>query len=264
ATRTEALLEHCLRERRLVAAVAAALAAPGARPPAAPPRAPWKWCAAALLLMASGALLGYQWVRAEARPSAVVSGRVLVDGVEAGPGGGGSGVGGAGEGGGVRELSDGSHAERAPASAAVLRGRGEGARKVVELDRGGGTFRVPKGGRPFWVDTRLGKVRAQGAEFSAELQPVAEEEEESMSDRGALLLVVAALVGQVEVQSKGHTYVLGPGKSLAFAGDGKPRYVKPSFSGTVVAVAADGKSLTVEGPVSKKGGVTPRKVFTLS
>jgi hypothetical protein len=68
-----------------------------------------------------------------------------------------------------------------------------------------------------------------------------------MSHRAALLLVVTGLFGQ----------------EGRLAAEVKPRFVKPSLGGTVVAVAADGKTLTLEMP-TKKGQEPARQVVKLT
>jgi hypothetical protein len=259
AARLEVVLTDALRERRTQARAAAELALASPRPaPAAARR--WKWAAAAVLLLAVGAAVGYRLGRA-APPPQVVSGRVLIDGVEAVQVPEGARLEVAGERAAVIRLSDGSRAELGPESAAVLRGR-----QVVELGRGRGHFQVGQGRQRFQVDTPAGSVTAQAAEFSVELQTPEEEEEEvgPISQKGALLLVVAALVGQVEVRSAGKSYTLAPGQSRVFAADGKAPYQKPSFGGTVVAVAPDGKSITVESPAGKPGAEPRRATFKLT
>jgi ferric-dicitrate binding protein FerR (iron transport regulator) len=256
AARTETRLEAHFSERRTLAAVTAVLAAP--RRPASRRKPAWRWAAAALVLLGTGILFGFWLGRGTAGPGAVVSGRVLIDGVEVVhvPDDLPLEVG--GEEDAVIRLPDGSHAELAPASFAVLRQRGRG-RKLVELDRGRGTFHVEKGRNRFRVNTPLGSVSALGADFSVELQPDLDEEEgdDPLNKRSALLMVVAALVGQVEVESGGQHYVLAAGQKKTFADKRKP-----DFGGTVVAVSAG--SLTVESPPPKKGGEAIRKQFKLT
>jgi hypothetical protein len=279
ATRTEAQLERHFRTRQMVARVDADLAArPGEvlrLPQTGPRRRPWRWVAAALVLLTLGALGGYWLGSAGARPSAVVSGRVLVDGVEADliPDGARLAVAGAGDA--VIRLPDGSEAELAPESEVVLHARDDGwrprwsggGRKVVELDRGRGTFHAEKSRQKLRVDTPLGSVSARRAAFSVKLQPVDEEGEGIVSNRIAMLLVVAALFGEVEVRSEGTRFLLGPGQSQVFAGPAKPAVKppakKPSFAGTVVAVTADGNGFTLELPPAKKGEAPTRRSFRL-
>jgi len=86
--------------------------------------------------------------------------------------------------------------------------------QTVELGRGGGTFEVDGGGRTVFASaTPLGNVTAgAGPLFSVELQHVRPDEEEEMNRNGAVLLVVAALVGRTSRSScKGRHYVVGFG-----------------------------------------------------
>jgi ferric-dicitrate binding protein FerR (iron transport regulator) len=268
ASRTEAVLEYHFRERHILNAVAAELASAEPAEPAKPrrviafPGRRWKWCAAALVLLTTGVLIGFQVGRSVDRPVAVLSGRVLVDGIEGEQAFEGSRLEVAGDEAVVLRLADGSRAELAPLSAAVLRKHGRWTRGVVELDRGMATFQVEKGKNRFRVDTPLGSVSALDGEFCVELQPVEEEDEEPMNSPSTVLLVVAALVGQVEVDSGGQRYVLAAGEKKAFAEQGSKKPGKPDFGGTVVAVSAT--SLTVESPPSKKGGEATRKEFKLT
>src|SRR5437867_3956716 len=80
AARTEALLQAHFLERRTHDRVAAALAVP--QQPARLPFRPWRW-AAAVLLLCVGAVLGLGFIGRSGGTSDVVSGRVLVQGVEA-------------------------------------------------------------------------------------------------------------------------------------------------------------------------------------
>src|SRR5262249_55726787 len=107
-----------------------------------------------------------------------------------------------------------------------------------------------------------GSVSALDGEFCVELQPVEEEDEEPMNSPSTVLLVVAALVGQVEVDSGGQRYVLAAGEKKAFADQGGKKPGKPHFGGTVVGVSAT--SVTVESPPSKKGSEATRKEFKLT
>jgi DNA-directed RNA polymerase specialized sigma24 family protein len=249
-------LADALRERRVQSAAAAALTHPAPRPAARR----WRWAAAAALLLAAGAAVGHRLAR-PVPPPQVVSGRVLIDGVEAVQVPEGARLEVAGDRAAVIRLPDGARAELGPESAAVLRGR-----RVVELGRGRGHFQAGQGPQRFQVDTAAGSVSARAAEFSVELQTAEEEEDEvgPMSQKGALLLVVAALVGQVEVQSAGKNYVLAAGQSRVFAADGKAPYQKPAFSGTVVAVARDGQSITLESAAAKPGAEPRRATFKLT
>lgn len=186
-------------------------------------------------------------------PHDVVSGRVLVDGAEADWIPAGSQIEVAGEEAAVIRLADGAHAELTPATKAVLSGRAGTAWQALELSRGGGRFQLEQGGRQFRVHTPVGTLTARDTEFSVELRPADEQGVQSMSDM-ALLLAVAVVTGQVEVQSKGQNFVLAPGESWVFAADAKVKDKKLSVTGKVTAVSADGRRLTLEGKPGKKGG----------
>jgi ferric-dicitrate binding protein FerR (iron transport regulator) len=217
---------------------------------------------AAILVLALGAALLRHWRRsAEPAPPAMVSGKIRVDGRETDRFVEGEKIEVFGAGTAVLRLPDGTRAELEPASEIVLRGHSDGPRPTVDLGRGRGTFQVGSAGG-LAVRTPLGVVTAARAEFSVELQPVSSEDaEDLMLNRGTLLLVVAALVGDVEVSSDGRHYVLGPGQSRAFAADGKEVTGKPQLGGKVVAVAPDGTSLTIETPPPKKGGEPTRTII---
>jgi hypothetical protein len=276
ATRAEVLLENQLRESRTASTVTNALpAAPRATlasmgraasvPPLPPPRRrAWKWCAAALLLLAVGAALGYHLGRRE-HSGAVVSGRVLVNGVETARVPHGSHLEVMGEHSAVIRLPGGAHAELAPASSATLRGRAAGAPSVVELARGRATFRLEGTGRAVRVETPVGSVSAHDAAFTVALQLIeVEEGAEPMIRRAALALVVTALLGHVEVSHKGRHVVVSAGEKRTFLGPAKVPYKKPSLAGTVVAISDGGKTLTVQSPPAKKGQPPRRTTVRLT
>jgi ferric-dicitrate binding protein FerR (iron transport regulator) len=271
-SRNEIILETRLRECRAQTAITATLAIHAPEPALAirPLHTvrrgfvQWKWCAAALLLVATGMLFGF-WVNGPgARAGTVISGRVIVDGVEVAQVPDDSLLEVAGEDSAVIRLPDGSQAELAPDSAAVLRRQGWGRRKVVELDRGRATFWVGKGGKQFRVDTPLGSISGRDAEFRVELQPSEEPEEgeDNLNNRTSVLLVVAALFGQVEVYSGGQHYVLAAGEMKEFADKPAKNSKKPSFGGKVVEVSSG--TITVEAGPNKKGSTPERKQFKLT
>jgi hypothetical protein len=274
-SRMECVLETYLGECRARTAITATLAIRAPSPvPAVIPTATvrrgivrWQWCAAAALLLATGILSGFWASDLANRANAVVSGRILVDGVEMVQVPDNSLLEVAGEDSAVIRLPDGSQAELAPDSAAVLRQKGWGRRKVVELDRGRATFSAGKGGKQLRVDTPLGSISARDAAFCVELQPSeeyepSEEGDEPLNKRTTVLLVVAALFGQVEVESGGQHYVLAAGQKKAFADKSGGNVKKPSFGGRVVEVSSG--SLTIEAGPPKKGGAPVRKQFKLA
>lgn len=240
----------------------------GGSHPVASRRGAWGWAplaglAAAVLLLAVGAALVSRPRHGEAAPHDVVSGRILVNGVEADLIPAGSQIEVAGEEAAVIRLADGARAELAPATKAVLSGRAGTAWQVLELSRGGGRFQLEQGGRQFRVHTPVGTLTARDTEFSIELRPADEQGVESMSDM-ALLLTVAVLTGQVEVQSKGQNFVLAPGESWVFAADEKVKEKKLSVAGKVTAVSADGRRITLEGKAGKNGGEPVRTDLRLT
>jgi ferric-dicitrate binding protein FerR (iron transport regulator) len=279
ATRTEALLEAHFREDSVQAAVGAVLQGvdtprwptPRILPMSARMRAPARhigWAAALLFAVAGGALAW--WLARAPVPPAIVARAGQAAGAEGAWLAEGSRVEVAGDSAAVIPMPDGSRAELAPASAAVLHPSGGG--RVIELERGLGTFHAGTGKELLRIDTSVGSVHGNGADFSVELRPDDEEGDDSMSGRGATLLIVAVLAGQVEVEVGGQRQVLALGQSQTFAGEkpgakkppgDKPAFGKPAFGGTVVAVSSDGKTLTLEGPPVKKKGEPVRRDFKL-
>jgi ferric-dicitrate binding protein FerR (iron transport regulator) len=263
ACRTEALLESHFQQRRTVSAVTAELACSPPPLSASGSRHAFdgKWCAAALVLLALGAAFGFWLGRGRERPGEVVSGRVVIDGVAVERVPAGSRLEVEGEAPAVILLPDGSHAELQPSSSAVLHKRSRGSRKTLELDRGTGTFHVEKSKRRFRVYTPVGSVSALDAEFRVELQPDLEEGEDPLDER-AVLMVVAALVGQVEVESGGRQYRLAAGQKKSFQDTGSNKAHKPNLGGVVVETSPG--RLTVESPPARKGGQAIRKEINLS
>jgi ferric-dicitrate binding protein FerR (iron transport regulator) len=210
-----------------------------------------KGLVAALLVLAAGGpfVFGPEHVA----PNDLVSGRVLIDGVEAASIPAGSRFEVAGDTAAVIRLADDSRAELAPDTQAVLRGRVGGRPEVVELDKGKGNFQVGKAGRGFRVDTPVGTITGRNTEFSVELRPTDETGVEPMSEQVALLLAVAVLAGDVEVRSKGQSYVVARGESYLFAAEQKGTRKIPTLTGKVTAVSADGKRITLETPPPKPG-----------
>ena len=255
ADRMQLLLEEHVRDARAWATLATAMTLPAlGRPPS---RWPWRWvvpaaAAAAVLLIAIGLTFLPRPGPAEMVPYGVVSGRVLVDGVEVQWIPDGSCVEVAGETAAVIRLADGGLAELGPQTAVVLHGR-RGRALEMELDRGGGKFHVTRAGRPLHVDTPAGTITARDTEFSLELRPEDDNGGEPMNEKVALLLAVAVMAGDVEVRSKNQSYLLASGETGLFAprkqGGGKI----PMLTGRVTAVSADGTRLTVETPPPKPG-----------
>ena len=74
--------------------------------------------------------------------------------------------------------------------------------------------------------------------FALNFKPRKREGEEPLNKQSTLVLVVAALVGQVEVDSGGQRYVLAAGQKQTFADKSASAKKKPAFSGTIVEASA--------------------------
>ena len=143
------------------------------------PRAPARWMlaatAAAVLAIVGG---GWWWnreVNRAAAPHRVISGRVLVDGVEASTISDGSLVEVLGTAAAAIDLGVGSDVRLAPASAVVVHtGAGAGVPSVL-LSYGNATFRSRHARRSIRVDTPVGAVSARDAEFAVELQSTSDD-----------------------------------------------------------------------------------------
>src|SRR5262249_16687496 len=120
----------------------------------------------------------------------------------------------------VIRLADGSEAELAPASRAMLHGRRDSIREAVELQRGSGNFKITCGGGQFGVETAVGTVTVLGTEFSAKLESRTRSEGKRGS-RPRNLLTVAVTEGSVKVESAGKSYVLAAGERRVFYEGGK-------------------------------------------
>jgi hypothetical protein len=108
-------------------------------------------------------------------------------------------------------------------SQGVVHGRLNGARQVFELTRGSGRFRVEKGTGVFRVDTPAGKITVLGTEFDVELQPGMKRGVDDMNAKTALTLVVAVVVGSVQVDWTGGHVTLSNGQRQAFAAEAGDR-----------------------------------------
>ena len=128
---------------------------------------------------------------------------------------------------------DGSELELEPSSVVAFRGPVGEVREVVELRKGGGSFRITSAQTGFRVDTPVGKILVLGTEFSVKLRPDLDspnspEGELSMSHKASLLLAVSVVYGSVQVDIGGETHVLGLGDSRVYAEGGAE-----SVAGTV-------------------------------
>lgn len=104
-------------------------------------------------------------------------------------------------------MKDGSEARLAPSTSAVFHGRKDDARQVVEIARGGGTFKVAKAPDSFRVDTPAGRVLVLGTEFTVDLRK---------QKKGPPALAVSVVSGKVRVDFGGKGRDLGPGESRVF------------------------------------------------
>jgi ferric-dicitrate binding protein FerR (iron transport regulator) len=125
----------------------------------------------------------------------------------------------ASEGPAVLRLADGSQAEIAAGSKAIIHAPDDGVRQAVGLDRGGGNFKVLPGPRQFRVETALGSVTVLGTEFSVKLDTKAKLDRKRSGNekpsrgsekpgRGRATLTVAVVEGSVKVECQGKSHVL--------------------------------------------------------
>ena len=176
------------------------------------------WVAAALVAVALLVAIAHlPWQNdAGGQSCEVLSGNVLVEGVGKMRIREGSTIRVAGKTPAAIRLSDGSHIELEPTTKAVLHGQSQGRRQVVELLQGGGTFRVEKVPGDFQVTTNLGSVTVLGTKFSVWIAPPGNPKGANANPQSAAL-AVAVLVGSVQVDVAGKTYVLGSGENRVFA-----------------------------------------------
>jgi ferric-dicitrate binding protein FerR (iron transport regulator) len=198
--------------------------------PARPPV--FRWLVAALVLLAVGLGLFFFLGRGPATAAnQVLAGDVWVDGVavqqlseekwfEV-----------AAEGPALIRLADGSEAKIAPTSKAVIHGRRDAMRQAVELERGGGNFKVVSGGGQFRVETTLGSVTALGTDFSVNLETRGRDDKrrddrkrddkKRPGKKEKLVLAVAVIEGSVKVEAAGKSYVLAAGERRTFSEGGR-------------------------------------------
>jgi ferric-dicitrate binding protein FerR (iron transport regulator) len=174
-------------------------------------------------LAATAVLLAALWLWPSARGPQLESGHVLVNGVETSRLREGDRFKVVGEGPAVVRLADGSRAELAVSTEAVLRGTVGETRQVFELARGVGQFQVQKGKGAFRVETPSGKVTVLGTEFSVELRPAQSGGDGNMNGRSAMTLVVAVVLGSVQVDWNGGRVTLNAGQRKTFAAEGEGR-----------------------------------------
>lgn len=157
-----------------------------------------------------------------AGPHEVISGEVVNDGVAAVRLSDGSSIRVDNKNPAVIRLADGSEAEIRPHARAVLHGRRNDVRQVVELLQGAATFRVTKGSGQFRVQTELGTVTALGTEFTVELIPDDPQPGARPNRRPDALHVIVAS-GIVEVEYGRHKLLLAGGEEEIFRDDREPQ-----------------------------------------
>jgi ferric-dicitrate binding protein FerR (iron transport regulator) len=235
------LLDVHLREMFVVSTVAEAALPSGFRRVGK-----WLAVAAAVLILASGLLVYFfratppkgQTVASSPPPSttppadqSVESGEILMHGVavtrvpddaefEVGP-----------RGNAVIRLPDGSRATLLPATRAVLRRPGEGVRRLIAVDQGGGTFQVAQGEGEFRVSTPVGTVTALGTEFSVVLRAGLRKPQEAVAVTSKIRMAVAVTDGAVQVEAGGKSYKVVVGQQRLFGDDGEQNNVDDGQQG---------------------------------
>jgi hypothetical protein len=162
----------------------------------------------------------------------------------------------------IRLASDGSLAELSPSSKGVLRsGRGKGG-QVIALTRGSCEFHPENGEGHLRIETPVGEVSGRGAEFAVQLRPA----DEALTVRAetALTLVVAVMGGSVHVHYDDNSYTLGLGDQRVYGGGQPAATRKPDLVGTVVAIAEDGSSFTLETPPPAKKETPGKRTVRLA
>jgi len=241
ATRIDAFLSQRFGEEGAVADVRPLFAA-AEKASRRTARRPWRWLAAAVVLLAVGGGLYYQFGRNPPAPAPtptlqVVSGEVRVNGSPTARIPEGATVEVAGNQPATIAMPDGSRAELAPASSAVFQGGKNDLRQVVELLRGAGKFLVPKGGGQFRVETAAGTITVLGTEFTVRLQG-----REKPRFPPATILHVDVAEGSVQVDSTGKAVTLARGERREFLVERKPDLV-----GRIEAVRDEGKIIELVG-----------------
>ncbi len=155
-------------------------------------------------------------------PHEVISGEVVADGATAVRLRDGSSIRVDDTGPAVIRLADGSEAELGPQARAVLYGRRDNVRQVVQLLEGSATFRVTKGMGQFRVETEVGSVTALGTEFAVELIPD-DPPPGARPNRRDDVLHVSVASGIVEVEYGRHKFLLAGGEEDDFRDDREPR-----------------------------------------
>lgn len=224
------------------------------------------WCAAAALLLMSGAAIYWKWnpIRQSGPPAhELIAGAIAVNGVQTAHIPQGVGVEVTSSTHAIIRLVDGSLAELAPASRAVFQGPVGSFRQVIALDKGTGRFQVEKGGREFRVETPVGSITALGTEFTVEVR---QPEQADVPDTDAAMnrgLVVAVLAGQVEVSYGDQTYPLALGDDRIYFAEAKAETAEPDVIGKVVDVRSEKHGPTTMTIETRKTSAQAQRHFTI-
>lgn len=176
----------------------------------------------------------------------LLSGRVLVDGVEGLPINDGSRID-------VLDepatllLADGSRAELAPKSSAIVCGGANELRQVIALFSGGAKFQVEKGKGRFLIDTPIGPVTVLGTEFELQLQDHVWMGDDEMRMQRMMILSVVVWTGSVQVEIAGEQVTLAAGSRRVFADEPRKDERRPEVTGRFVSYNAANNTLVVMG-----------------
>jgi hypothetical protein len=113
-------------------------------------------------------------------------------------------------------MDDGSQAEMEPESQVILHRDPPGARPIVQLLEGAGTFKVPPGEGQFQVETEVGRVIVLGTEFRVKLLTRSDESERVFSGTNITALAVIVNAGIVQVDLGGKSHFLTAGQDRLF------------------------------------------------
>jgi hypothetical protein len=122
----------------------------------------------------------------------------------------------------VIRLADGSQAELAPSTLAVVRSPKGLAPRVIELLEGGGRFRVPRAALPLCIETAAGSVTAAATDFQVNLWSTQGKGDDEMRFHSLFVLAVAVSTGMVEVNSPEEQCVLPAGSQAVFGAEAPP------------------------------------------
>lgn len=155
-------------------------------------------------------------------------------------------------------LAGGADAVLEPATTAVFH-RG-GTSPLIRLVSGGGQFRATAG-EPIQIQTSAGTILGRDTQFEVDLQETFLSGEPAMQPQALVLLTVAVLAGQVDVQDETQTVKVpvAAGERRVFSSQ-----KVPMFSGRVMKVEADGTRLTLEGDPPKPNAPAPQRTVEIS